>query len=226
MSLKDLYEKIEDQSTGWSSLSSRRLDHAPRPEMPQMLECIEFVENRIKIFQNIETGSRKLEQWMKEQIATTKHRHENAIYVFTIVTVVFLPLSFVCSFLGMNTAGIRDMDSSQWVFWAAALPLTFLIVLLALVWTDELGHAWTAVRKLFGLDDTHIGFTTHHDRSAYWKMASEKKGKWKRAFKGKKLSREQPVVTVPHPAPSTRTPPLDPWEKSYRRTDTFRSVVE
>lgn len=45
-----------------------------------------------------------------------------AIFVFTLVTVIFLPLSFVTSFMGMNTVDIRDMDNSQAVFWAIALP--------------------------------------------------------------------------------------------------------
>lgn len=41
----------------------------------------------------------------KNEIETTKDRHDSAIYAFTIVTIIFLPLSFVCSFLGMNTTG-------------------------------------------------------------------------------------------------------------------------
>jgi hypothetical protein len=44
--------------------------------------------------------------------------------VFTLVTIIFLPLSFVASVFGMNTVDIRDMDSSQWIFWATALPVT------------------------------------------------------------------------------------------------------
>jgi hypothetical protein len=48
--------------------------------------------------------------------------------VFTIVTVIFLPLSFVTSYFGMNTADIRDMDSRQPLFWAVAIPLTVVTV--------------------------------------------------------------------------------------------------
>jgi Mg2+ and Co2+ transporter CorA len=46
--------------------------------------------------------------------------HGKAILVFTIVTIVFLPLSFVSSYLGMNTADIRNMDRSQGIFWIVA----------------------------------------------------------------------------------------------------------
>jgi hypothetical protein len=38
--------------------------------------------------------------------------------------VIFLPLSFVTSFLGMNTTDIRDMGSSSSLFWTIAIPLT------------------------------------------------------------------------------------------------------
>ena len=51
-----------------------------------------------------------------------------AILVFTTVTVVFLPLSFMTSYFGMNTPDIRDMALGQWIFWATSVPLTILVV--------------------------------------------------------------------------------------------------
>ncbi|KAI9805645.1 MAG: hypothetical protein M1833_005137 [Piccolia ochrophora] len=54
--------------------------------------------------------------------------HGKAILVFTIVTVVFLPLSFVSSFFGMNTVDIRTMRGTQALFWAMAMGLTTLVV--------------------------------------------------------------------------------------------------
>lgn len=59
--------------------------------------------------------------------------HGKAILVFTIVTVIFLPLSFATSFLGMNTADIRDMGSSQWLFWAIAIPLTIFTMAIVMI---------------------------------------------------------------------------------------------
>lgn len=52
----------------------------------------------------------------------------NAVIIFTIVTIIFLPLSFVASVFGMNTVDIRDMRQGQWVYWASALPLTAAVV--------------------------------------------------------------------------------------------------
>jgi Mg2+ and Co2+ transporter CorA len=50
--------------------------------------------------------------------------HGKAILVFTVVTIVFLPLNFVSSFFGMNFSDIREMRQTQWLFWAVALCIT------------------------------------------------------------------------------------------------------
>ena len=57
----------------------------------------------------------------------------NAIIVFTIVTIIFLPLSWATSYLGMNTTDIRDLEKGQWLFWAIALPVTSIVIGLAVV---------------------------------------------------------------------------------------------
>jgi Mg2+ and Co2+ transporter CorA len=50
--------------------------------------------------------------------------HGKAILVFTIVTIIFLPLSFISSFFGMNFSDIRDMEQTQRLFWTVAASLT------------------------------------------------------------------------------------------------------
>jgi hypothetical protein len=59
--------------------------------------------------------------------------HGKAIMVFTIVTIVFLPLSFVTSFFGMNVSDIRNMTQNQSIFWIVAASLTTVIVATALM---------------------------------------------------------------------------------------------
>ncbi|KAK4234084.1 hypothetical protein C8A03DRAFT_38158 [Achaetomium macrosporum] len=78
----------------------------------------------------------------------TKDRQERAIYAFTIVTVIFLPLSAVASVFGMNTADIRDMDLGQWAYWATAMPVTIVVVPLGLLFTGELANVkrWVGER--------------------------------------------------------------------------------
>jgi Mg2+ and Co2+ transporter CorA len=41
------------------------------------------------------------------------------------VTVIFLPLSFVTGYLGMNVDDVRNMGQKQGIFWIIAMPITF-----------------------------------------------------------------------------------------------------
>lgn len=59
--------------------------------------------------------------------------HGKAVLVFTIVTIIFLPLSFVASYLGMNTYDIRNMTQNQSLFWIVAGSLTAGTVSLAMI---------------------------------------------------------------------------------------------
>ncbi|KAL9086232.1 MAG: hypothetical protein Q9159_004297 [Coniocarpon cinnabarinum] len=83
--------------------------------------------------------------------------HGQAILVFTIVTVIFLPLSFLSSFFGMNVSDIRDMQSSQWLFWTCAASLTVAVVVIStflafygarlnekfIMWKDARSFEWS-----------------------------------------------------------------------------------
>jgi hypothetical protein len=51
----------------------------------------------------------------------------------------------VASYLGMNTADIRDMKSRQWVFWAASIPL-FLVTGVACVLSMFSDEIYAAVK--------------------------------------------------------------------------------
>jgi len=59
--------------------------------------------------------------------------NNNAILVFTMVTVVFLPLPFVASYLGMITSDIRNLAAGQTLFWAVVLPVAFTALGVALL---------------------------------------------------------------------------------------------
>jgi hypothetical protein len=78
-------------------------------------------------------------------IRDNKDRQEAAIYAFTIVTIIFLPISTVASVFGMNTYDIRNMGQSQWLFWATALPLTTIVIVVSLIAAGII--PWTFVRK-------------------------------------------------------------------------------
>lgn len=69
---------------------------------------------------------------LSQAISVRKETNNQAILVFTIVTVIFLPLSFMTSYLGMNSIDIRNAAFTQLRFWELAVPLT--IVVLFAVW--------------------------------------------------------------------------------------------
>ncbi|KAF3050681.1 hypothetical protein E8E11_009871 [Didymella keratinophila] len=66
----------------------------------------------------------RLADSLRYSIAIAEEGNSKAILIFTLVTIVFLPLSFVSSVFGMNTIDVRDMNSTQTLFWAVALPVT------------------------------------------------------------------------------------------------------
>jgi Mg2+ and Co2+ transporter CorA len=78
----------------------------------------------------------------KTSIEINDDDHGKAIRVFTVVTLVFLPMSFVASFMGMNTSDIRNQTANQSLFWIVALPLTAVVVILALV----IGYKYETMR--------------------------------------------------------------------------------
>ncbi|SPO03165.1 uncharacterized protein DNG_05847 [Cephalotrichum gorgonifer] len=61
--------------------------------------------------------------------------HGRAIRVFTGVTLFLLPLSFVSSFMGMNTTDVRDTGYDQRLFWAVAVPVTTCVIALAFIFS-------------------------------------------------------------------------------------------
>lgn len=100
-------------------------------------ECKARIASRIDKFKGLQQRAQELGEWHRDEIEMNKDRQENAIMVFTIVTITFLPLSFVSSVFGMNTTDVRDMPYGQWAFWAAAAPLTIVVVAGSLWWAGE-----------------------------------------------------------------------------------------
>jgi hypothetical protein len=85
--------------------------------------------------------------------------HGKAILVFTIVTIISLPMSFVTGFLGMNAADIRSLEKGQWVFWASTMPLTCVVVAVS-VWIGYSGKSlsillWQTKSKLLLARSSH-----------------------------------------------------------------------
>lgn len=97
-------------------------------------------------------------------VEVRQENHGKAIMAFTIVTVVYLPLSFVTSFFGMNTADVRDTTSTQIVYWAVSLPLTLLTIGVALLIGFKAERVQESLGEMFGKQ--------HHANSAIAQQGS------------------------------------------------------
>ncbi|KAK4236126.1 hypothetical protein C8A03DRAFT_17193 [Achaetomium macrosporum] len=127
-------------------------------------ECIGFLSARERDFSDFQGWALSLEQVNRNKIDTTKDRHDNAIYAFTIVTVIFLPLSAIASIFGINTRDVRDMELDQWAYWATAVPVTILVIFLGLLWTGELGNILSWIQS-FG--QRRLGYTSLPSGESY-----------------------------------------------------------
>lgn len=81
------------------------------------LECSRLIEQREFEFRRFSDFSKDLERAITYKMDFTRDRQERAIYAFTLVTIIFLPISAVSSIFGMNTTDVRDMTYSQWLYW-------------------------------------------------------------------------------------------------------------
>ena len=89
---------------------------------------------------------RSIEQ---NEMAIVADSQNKAIILFTGVTIVFLPLSFMTSYWGMNLRGIADTTLDQNYFWSTCGTVSFMLVLIIVVF----GFRHDIVR---GLEDKGI----------------------------------------------------------------------
>jgi Mg2+ and Co2+ transporter CorA len=93
---------------------SKSVDKILKALQESIIDCAELRERASRL--NVQLVETQLED------------NSKAIIVFTVVTIFFLPLSFVTGFFGMNLEGITGTTSTVKHFWAIALPLTFGVV--------------------------------------------------------------------------------------------------
>ncbi|KAK2612698.1 hypothetical protein QQS21_001315 [Conoideocrella luteorostrata] len=92
---------------------------------------------------NIEQAS-KLIDIVNSSSEITKDDHNRAIFVFTVVTVVFLPLGFVAAYLSMNGGpSNQGWDDTQRLFWRISVPLAVGVGIfcVTVAWQDSKAQA-------------------------------------------------------------------------------------
>jgi len=97
---------------------SKSIDKILKALQENIIDCAELRERASRL-------AIQIVQLMETQLED----NSKAIIVFTVVTIFFLPLSFVTGFFGMNPDVITNTVEH---FWAIALPLTFGVVFMCL----------------------------------------------------------------------------------------------
>lgn len=128
MTLRQQYETLIDfKSTinithGVVSLSVSVIDR-----------MLENIEQRMEDFKELQMQAETARFLAAQSISIKAESNNKAIIVFTVTTIIFLPLSFVTSYLGMNTSDIRAMQSTQTLFWAIGAPVAFVVLSAAIL---------------------------------------------------------------------------------------------
>ena len=91
-------------------------------------QLIDNLEREIADLRDLRDNTDRLVTRTIQLVNIRLEDHGKAILVFTVVTIIFLPLNFVSSFFGMNFSDIRNMETTQWLFWAVAIAVTVGVV--------------------------------------------------------------------------------------------------
>ncbi|KAK3648111.1 hypothetical protein LTR56_002589 [Elasticomyces elasticus] len=114
----------------------------------QLYSLIDELQKDNYVIQLLDSNIKPLQDECRAQLNSKEDWRNNAGVVFTVITILFLPPSFVASVLGMNTADIRDTAHGQWIYWATAIPLTVVVIAVTLRYVDVPPlRRWWARRK-------------------------------------------------------------------------------
>ena len=154
--LIESYTRVLDDATYPTDIPSRRALF--QYERLLLDSCIDNLDDTHDDYRELMRRCGPLSESTKQSAEINEEDHGKAIFVFTVVTVIFMPLSFVTSYLGMNTSDIRDMENKQSLFWAIALPLTAVTmgsILFMAYYSDELRDSSSSwYKRLTGKEDT------------------------------------------------------------------------
>ncbi|KAK5143323.1 hypothetical protein LTR32_004528 [Rachicladosporium monterosium] len=97
-----------------------------------MAQVLDNLQRELVDLQDLRDNTDRLVTRTIQLVNIRMEDHGKAILVFTVVTIIFLPLSFVASFFGMNVTDIRNTTRTQSLFWVVAVCLTFGVVSLSI----------------------------------------------------------------------------------------------
>lgn len=150
-------------------------------------QLIDWEDNKLdKELQHVEqllSNCQRMIQEVKYRTEIMQDDQGRAIFIFTAVTIIFLPLSFVASYVSMSggTTGL-DWDGLQRLFWETAGPLTLVILIFCLGISQRekvMGtiRASTWFGKVMSWRDAAMWTGKNGDRRIWnWKRGSRRNG--------------------------------------------------
>ncbi|EXJ71329.1 uncharacterized protein A1O5_05135 [Cladophialophora psammophila CBS 110553] len=130
-------------------------------------------------YEQILEGIPRLRSLLVQSVEIQQEDHGKAILVFTLVTVIFLPMSFVAGFLRMNTQDVRSLGEGLWIFWATALPVTVFVVALSVwigYWSESLSLRFQQVEEKLLVRRGHSDNPSRHSMNRYRKRQGDESG--------------------------------------------------
>ena len=106
------------------------------------------IEEQLRYCQELRKRAKVLAVQNVQLVETVADDNSRTIFVFTFITVLFLPLSFVAGFFGMNLAGVSDTKSEVSHFWYIAVPLTVGILVLCAIFVAWGESIWFAAADI------------------------------------------------------------------------------
>ncbi|KAF2463922.1 uncharacterized protein BDR25DRAFT_346990 [Lindgomyces ingoldianus] len=149
VALEDSINESESHSFAAGSSYSKPISMEPSREVSVTDYLLNQTEEMLQNFGEMSRRLTELENWHFLCLSIDTDKQNKASFVFTTVTVFFLPISTLASILGMNTNDIRNMTENQWLFWAVAVPLCIFSLSIWLVYfgSFERFSGWTKQRK-------------------------------------------------------------------------------
>ncbi|KAI3317618.1 hypothetical protein HD806DRAFT_514603 [Xylariaceae sp. AK1471] len=136
----DFFQRLKIDCQNFESQDNNRGSPPDNAEGETALDRASFAEHMMEDFS---TQCKRLNADLREslhslfqlrsieqnELAIIADNKNKAIFVFTGVTIIFLPLSFFTSYFGMNLKGITGTDKTESCFWEVCGPISFVIIL-------------------------------------------------------------------------------------------------
>ena len=133
-----------DPTSFYNPTLARRLQY--RYESHEIDRILIKIRDQLRTFEELMERAKQLAIENVQLVDTFQEQNNKYLFVFTVLTVFFLPATFVAGFFGMNLQGINPSPWGVNHFWEIAVPLTAGVVLVALIFArtiDDMLAAWS-----------------------------------------------------------------------------------